>query len=445
MYANAIIDILYLLSFLIVGRYFFSFPKQGSSYRSLFFLGITGLVSILFSSIKNPFLALPVCILYIYWILCNIYCISRQMLFVFCCIMYIIFSILHQMVYILVRSIFQLNNYYIYDSVLKTIASCIMIMMLYFTGKLSENKIKDRLQFIEKKYIALFLFVLIVDCTIVCILGEFVLDIYVSKNHFGFVSFYILVVLGIFLQLFVVVALILSRNVYREKEALAKQYLNDQQQHYEYLKQRERETKKFRHDLKNHMYLLSTMYTQGNLEEFHAYMEQINQKISSFSNPISVNNEIVDAILNKFYYEGNAQRILFHIQGHFPDECNIQAYDLCTIFSNLLSNAMHAQTECGGGTIDVSIRYTDQEVTLKIENHYLQKPLQTEGMFQTRKTDKENHGFGLENVRECVKNNHGQIMIETENNRFKVMLSLHNELHKNSTEGIECHENSNCR
>lgn len=360
--------------------------------------------------------------------------------------MYIIFSILNQMGCILAKSVFQLINYNVNDdATLNIITSGIITIVLYLVGKLSKNKLRDRLQFIEKKYIALFLFVLIVDCTIVCILGDFVLNVYVSKNQFGFVFFYILVVVGIFFQLFLVVALILSRNVYREKEALARQYLNDQKQHYEYLKQRERETKKFRHDLKNHMYLLNNIYTQGNLEEFHAYMEQINQKIGSFGNPISVNNEIADAIFNKFYYEGKEQGILLHIQGHFPAECSIQAYDLCTILSNLLSNAMHAQTECEGGTVDVSIRYTDREITIKIENHYLQEPLQTEGIFQTRKPDKENHGFGLENVRECVEKNHGQIVIETGNNRFEVMLSLHNEPHKDTTEGIECHENSNCR
>ena len=301
-----------------------------------------------------------------------------------------------------------------------------MIVILYFSGKLSKKKIKDKLQFIEKKYIALFLFVLIVDCIIVCILGDFVLNVYVSNNQFSFLFFYILVVIGIFFQLFLVIALILSRNLYREKEVLARQYLNDQKQHYEYLKQRERETKKFRHDLKNHMYLLSNMYIQGNLEDFLAYMEQINKKIGSFGNPISVNNEIADAIFNKFYYEGKKQNILFNVQGHFPSDCSIQAYDLCTILSNLLSNAMQAQTECEGGTIEVSIRYTDREITIKIENHYLQEPLQTEGIFQTRKMDKENHGFGLENVKECVEKNHGQIMIKTGNNRFEVMLSLHN-------------------
>ena len=447
MYMFLLANILFLLQFLVVGKYFFSFPKKYSQNKILFFLGITILiVSILISFIENLFIGLLVCILYIHWVLCQMYSVSRRTLFIFFCVMYIILSILNQMGCILAKSVFQLINYNVNDdAALNIIAFGIITIVLYLIGKLSKNKLKDRLQFIDKKYIALFLFVLIVDSAVVSILGEFVLNVYVSKNHFSFVFFYILIVVGIFFQLFLVVALILSRNVYREKEALARQYLNDQKQHYEYLKQRERETKKFRHDLKNHMYLLTNMYTQGNLEEFHTYLEQINQKIGSFGNPISVNNEIADAIFNKFYYEGKEQGILFHIQGHFPAVCNIQAYDLCTILSNLLSNAMYAQAECEGGTIDVSIRYTDQQITLKIENHYLHEPLQPKGMFQTQKPDKANHGFGLENVKECVEKNHGQITIETENNRFKVMLSLHNELHQNTAEGIECYENSNCR
>ena len=445
MFLRAFIDILCILQYFIVGYYFFSFPKRCPQYRILLFLGIAVFFSILVSYIENPILACFACILFIHLLMCKMYFVSRSMLFIFCCIMYVIFNFFQQMIYILVKSIFQITNCTVHNTKIELIGSVIITSMLYLIGNLSKNRIRDRLQFIEKRYIALFLFVLIVDSAVVSILGEFVLNEYVNKNQFLFEFFYILVVVGIFFQLFLVVALILSRNVYREKEALARQYLNDQKQHYEYLKQRERETKKFRHDLKNHMYLLNNMYTQGNLEEFHAYLEQINQKIGSYGNPISVNNEIADAIFNKFYYEGKEQGILLHIQGHFPAECSIQAYDLCTILSNLLSNAMHAQTECEGGTVDVSIRYTDREITIKIENHYLQEPLQTKGMFQTQKPDKANHGFGLENVRECVEKNHGQIVIETGNNRFEVMLSLHNEPHKDTTEGIECHENSNCR
>lgn len=433
MFLNAVTDVLYLIEFFIIGRYFFGFKRQGSQYRTIFFLGITFLVSILFSfMIKNPILLFCVYLVYLYCIMCKMYLVPRQMLFRYTFIMYIILSFFDQMIYVLVKSIFQIINCIIDNTIIKTIVSCMMISILYFIGRSFEKILKDRLQSIEKKYVSLFTLLLIIDSSIVTTLGDFALNVFVTKKQVLFGFFYILVVMGIFFQLFLVVALILSRNMYREKEALAIQYLNDQKQHYEYLKNRERETRKFRHDLKNHLYLLNNIYTHGNLPEFHTYLDQLNQKIESFNNKISVNNEIADAIFNKFYYECEKQHILLHIDGHFPLTCHIPTFDLCTILSNLLSNALHAQTECNGGQIDVTIRSTDSEITIKIENQYLEEPIQKEGLFETQKTDKENHGFGLENVKDCVEKNHGQIIIETENKQFKVMLSLHYECCKDT-------------
>ena len=425
---NVIANILFTLQFILTGYYFLSFPKRHCPHKyqiPIFLVLIVFISYILDLFIDNVFLNLLICILYIHWILCKIYAVSRRTLFVFFCIMYVIFSILNQMGHILVKSIFLLINYNVNDTTLKVIAFSIITVLLFLIGKLSKNKLKDRLQFMEKKYIALFLFVLLVNSVIISIFGDFVLQVYAGKNQLGFIFFYILVVIGSFFQLFLVIALILSRDAYRDKEALATQYLNDQKRHYEYLRFQERETRKFRHDLKDHMYILSTMYTKKNWEDFNNYIEEMDAKIKCFSNKISVNHEIADAILNKFYYEGQEQGILLAVHGHFPMECNISAFDLCTILSNLLSNAMYAQRECVSGKIDVTIRYTEQELTIIIENHYLQKIFQKDGVFQTQKADIFNHGFGLENVQECVEKNQGQIMFETEHGQFKVMLSLY--------------------
>lgn len=440
---NALIDILSLLLFFIAGRYIFSFKRKVTPHRILFFLFLTIFLSILISHIHNPLLSFCTSIAYIFFVMCKTYDAPKQILLPYSCIMFIMFTILGQMVHVLLKSMFQIANCKIDDTVLNCLSYALLTVALYLIGRLTERKLQNRLQFIGIPYIALFLFVLVVDCFIVCILGDFVFEVYVSQNQFLFEIFYLLVVIGIFFQLFVVVALIVSRNVYREKETLARQYLEDQEQHYEYLKNRERETRKFRHDLKDHMFLLRNMYTQGNITEFETYMDQINEKISSLGNQISVNNDIADAIFNKFYYEGKKQGITLKVQGHFPMDCSLSAYDLCTILSNLLHNALDAQRECSNGEIIVNIRSTHDQITIKIENHYLHNPLEPEGTLRTRKKDTHNHGFGLENVTECVERNHGQIMIHRTDKQFKVMLSLHNE--NTLSERMEAHENSNYR
>lgn len=231
---HTISDILGLLNFFIVSDYFFSLPKRKSAPTIFFFIILTGAVSIVFSKISNPVLLFFLYILFIYIAMCTYYRTSKQLLLIYTCIMDIVFSFLEQMGYILIKSALQLCKCKIPNSILEILTSCTLLILLYFLGKFFHKKLNTRLQSIEKKYIFLFLFVLVVDSAIVTTLGDFALNTYIKKNHILFEIIYLGVVIGIFFQLFLVIALIVSRNTYREKEALATQFLNEQQQHYAY-------------------------------------------------------------------------------------------------------------------------------------------------------------------------------------------------------------------
>ena len=106
----------------------------------------------------------------------------------------------------------------------------------------------------------------------------------------------------------------------------------------------------------------------------------------------------------------------------------MSAYDICTILSNLLSNALIAVSECEQRKdILLDIRYTEQDIIIVVENDY-EHELKVKGnVFITTKKDTYNHGLGLENVKRCVERNNGHFTISTENKRFKVMLSIGND------------------
>ncbi|MBE5878187.1 MAG: hypothetical protein E7290_15055 [Lachnospiraceae bacterium] len=72
---------------------------------------------------------------------------------------------------------------------------------------------------------------------------------------------------------------------------------------------REKETKKFRHDLRSHMELISNLAKNREYEKIDSYLEKMNIKIDSFGNIITVQNGIVDAIINQYYDVNN---ILMH-------------------------------------------------------------------------------------------------------------------------------------
>ena len=97
--------------------------------------------------------------------------------------------------------------------------------------------------------------------------------------------------------------------------------------------------------------------------------------------------------------------------------------DLCTIVSNLLKNAVEAVDS--GGEIVVHIIRKEKYAQIEISNS-CKNTLQVDntGKIETSKLDKENHGYGISNVKKAVQKNHGEFQYDIEEHRFCVELVL---------------------
>ena len=313
------------------------------------------------------------------------------------------------------------------NNVVRIVNLLIIFACIRVIGKYYKERYNDGLKNIGLKYWLLFIIIMFFDAAVVVVFGDFILNSLEASRKYVIIFAYWCVVIGLLIQLVLLINTLVTRNVHKENEKLAKQFLESQNEHYQYLEKREHETKKFRHDIKNHLLLLENLLNTGKYEEAEAYLNTINEKVSSFNNQISVNNGIADAILNRFYTEAKEKGITLKVSGHFPLECHIAAYDICTIFSNLLSNAIRAEVEANGNEILVTIKYTDDKLLLTMENDYAHELNEVDGVFKTTKEDALGHGYGLSNVTECVEKNGGNISISTDNHRFKARIIMLNE------------------
>ena len=237
-----------------------------------------------------------------------------------------------------------------------------------------------------------------------------------------------LAIIGMFIQLAAVILFFAQRNLYKEKEIIADKYLNEQISHYEYLENREKETKKFRHDLRSHMETISGLANQHEYEKMNRYLEQMNMRIESFGNMVTVHNGIVDAIMNQYYAKALENGIKMQVKGRLPADLNIDAFDLCTIFSNLLSNAYEAAIKTEEKYISMECRFNDKNIIIAVKNSY-DAAGQTEGMgWKTSKEDTDYHGYGLENIRDSVKKYNGVVDIDTQDNYFLLMIMFNHNL-----------------
>lgn len=416
------INIFFLATFLPIGITFFHMKPRSLKFSFLFFILSVVLCSIIEINIPHlsPLL-FPLSLLCIALMLFTVFKTTFKALLLSELLSYFVIALLYQIIGIICA---QLPINIDPSSPSFSLVRSIIIFLLSLSfSKYSNSRqsLKNRLTF---SYLAFFTIVIIIDGTVVIAIGNFLFSqMNIVNVSFAFII-YTLLVLGILIQIILLIHMIKSRDLHKENERLARQYLENQTRYYEYLVQREEDTRKFRHDIRNHISMLNMLFQENKVDKCKDYLQDLTAHYENIHNAISVNNCIADAILNKYYYEAQNYGIELTVTGHFPSECNLPAYDICTIFSNLLENALKAVIDCGGKNISVGCRYTDTEILLSIENDSDYVELDADGMPRTSKNDVSQHGFGLKNVQQCVRQNNGHMSIQTNDKRFKVILSL---------------------
>lgn len=420
------INLVYFCCFLCVGQIYFEFKRRQWKYQKILMIMIVFISTILWEFLESGGKGL-VHAISIVSVLLLYFKENWKNIIAFYFGNMVVLSILSMLLEVISSGIMGYLKINMVENQMVLLDYMILFIFIWIVGKYFTKKYPGEIKNIGLWYWLFFITILFFDSLIVVVLGDFIINtLEASRKYLAIISYWC-VVIGLLIQLVLLINTLVTRNVHKENEKLAKQFLEKQNEHYQYLEKREYETKKFRHDIKNHLILLENFMSTKKFEEAQEYLSTINEKVSSFSNQISVNNGIADAILNRFYTEAKEKGITLKVSGHFPMECYITAYDICTILSNLLSNAILAETETEGNEVLMNIKYTDNKVLLTVENDYANELNEVDGVFKTTKQDSLGHGYGLSNVKECVEKNGGYLSISTENHRFKVMIMMLNE------------------
>lgn len=336
----------------------------------------------------------------------------------FWCLVFI--NIIDAMVYNSIKSIF---GYFNSENVviIKLFTYIIVLLFLFVVSKLIKEKVKFVLELSTKFYL-IYLFVGFADYIILSIV--FLILEEVDKREL-FVC--ITVSVSILFQYILILLTTIANEGLKYQHYLNQKYLHVQQENYEYLEYREEETKKFRHDYRNHLNSLQILCKERRYYDVQKYIEEISERLNGYNMYISVCNSFVDAILNYYLQKMNKLNVRFIISGKMPSSCNIVMFDLCTIISNLLDNALEAveKNKEDDRWIEMTFRYDDLMIYCNIINPYDGELNIFNNKIISKKNSK-NHGYGLGNVKRSVELYSGSIDIKTENGMFKVLIALVN-------------------
>ena len=283
---------------------------------------------------------------------------------------------------------------------------------------------KKGIRLVSIRYLLLFALIIFVNVHVLIFMDLYMMNTKQSNMNMLLQIAFILMIIVLYIENLLLMLFIESKNEHREKERMAKNYLDAQKQYYELLRDKDLQTRKFRHDIRSHLATMQILCQKGNYEGIKEYLDNINGIVDNMANSFSVGHEIIDAMLNQYAYQANKEGIEMKVSGRIPNNLNISTFDLCTIFANLLQNAIEAASKCKSGKIYVLCQHYKGNLLLTIQNDFEKKPESVGGRFKTSKLDEQNHGFGMMNVKECVERNGGTFYTEIVDKYFKAVVLL---------------------
>lgn len=180
------------------------------------------------------------------------------------------------------------------------------------------------------------------------------------------------------------------------------------------------ETRRMRHDFRQHLRVIAGLAENGRLEELKSYLQQYEQEASSERHTLC-RNAAVDAIAG--YYDQTAQKKGVPVRWRIdiPEKIVMSEADLCVALGNLLENALRASEKLPpeARQVEVFCRLISPAMLgLVVENRY-NGCLKREGG-AILSTEHDGAGQGLTSVETIARKYRGQMTVETKDGLFRV-------------------------
>lgn len=188
-----------------------------------------------------------------------------------------------------------------------------------------------------------------------------------------------------------------------QKQTQIERHYAQEEEYYDQLLQKQEQTRALWHDMEKYL-------RAAEVENADA-IEQARMALADASDVIDVGNRVVNVILNEYRARSGAAGVRLEWQVQVPPKISVPVADLYILLGNTLDNAIEA---CAALPVE------DRKIRLSLQQrhdilfYHLSNPY-AEGAEEKKPGI---HGYGLRNVRACVKQYGGSTEITRENGWF---------------------------
>lgn len=203
--------------------------------------------------------------------------------------------------------------------------------------------------------------------------------------------------------------------------------------YYKRMEEINQEHRKYVHNLKDYLQTIGGLAVKGNNEDILNVLGGMEVEVDSIRDKNYTGNSILNALLCEKESIARKKGIEIQIESHPEIGISfVENKDLIVMIGNLLDNAIEAAEECTNQK-EIRMDFSQEQenfILIQMENTYSGVRNREGQRFLTTKQNKENHGLGIQSVEEAAEKYGGMLLLEQQDNRFSVILTLSKTYHK---------------
>ena len=275
-------------------------------------------------------------------------------------------------------------------------------------------------QHIQKKWLALLLLFPAVSLTVMIT----IFTTYTLEDDLPIGAFLLCAVLGLTNIANVYLVRNMEQSSQQEQEMLlVNQQMEIQTQGILELEKQYKVQRQATHEHQRHLQIIHDLITTDRVEAAQAYIEELRGNQATRLCAINCHHPIIDAVMNHKYQIAKERSIEMQIQVNDLTNVTLSADELVVLLSNLLDNAIEACEKVTQKRMIHCRILLDDNLFISVRNTSIPVVI-TDGVIQTSKPRKKDHGFGMIGIRHVLDRNHAEYTYQYENGWFQFVAEI---------------------
>lgn len=207
-----------------------------------------------------------------------------------------------------------------------------------------------------------------------------------------------------------------SGHLQSELEVLSRLH-EQERRHYEHLKENMEAISIKCHDIKH---FISSRMARAGIDN-----EELSELVRIYDTRIKTGNDTIDVLLSEQSLVCQRRNIRVTVLADASGLSFIGTTDICSLFGNLLENAVEAEEKIEDErkrVINVEIRPVADQIFLCVENYCAATPEMRQGLPVTSKGDAQRHGFGMKSIQAITEKYGGVLSCTLDQDIFRVSI-----------------------